>query len=483
MSLSKSPASRILCCSLAAVLLALPLWAQKEKELEKGLAQLEAASPAFAAGLKDFDAGRLAQAEKAFAACLAKFPEHAYAHYYLANILYGRGVLPAALSQMELAMAQLDLMKTLGERIDQRKMDKLGAVQHSLDAMWEAAAHSAEPCRNRRSIEWDKREAQDESLETARAAAEKAAAFTRLKAQYTYFLGNILFRLQRVPDAFRRYEEAVRIDPRHADAYNNLIAICYVARQYEVARTLFEQAERQGLDESLNLELKERLFQALGRPTTGILFEDIAGDTADSPAVRRFALAYQPEPAGASKMYVNAYVVHDPRTRDAVLVDPGVKDDRIEAFIRDQGLAVRAILSTHGHPDHVGAVGSYASLLQAPVYAADAEAGRPAGRLKDNDTLDFGGLHILALQTPGHTRDSLSYLVGKLLFSGDTLFRGDIGRVASDGASGRDEALAAMIKVIRARLLTLPDDTVVCPGHGRTTTIGKEKTDNPLLVR
>lgn len=476
----------LLACFIAVACLAAPLRAQKANDLEKALDKLGTSSASFAAGMREYDAGRTDKAEAALTGCLAKFPEHAYARYYLANILYRRGDFSAALAQMEPAIAQLDLMRALGERADQRKTDRLGAVKHSLDAMWESAGHSSEPCRNRRSIEWDKREAEDESLKAERAAAEKAAAFTRLKAQYTYFLGNILFRLQRVPEAFRRYEEAVRIDPRHADAYNNLIAICFVARQYDVAKTLFEQAERQGLDESLNLELKDRLFQALGRPTEGILFEDIAAETEDGPAVRRFALAYQPDPAGMSKLYVNAYVVYDPRTRDAVLIDPGIKDDRIEAFIRDKGLAVHAILNTHGHPDHVGANGHYATLLRAPVYAADVAGGRaatPEGRLEDNKTLDFGGLRIRVLRTPGHTRGGLCFLAGKVLFSGDTLFRADIGRVEAPSGSGGDEALAAMIKTIRAELLTLPDDTVVCPGHGRTTTIGNERATNPLLAR
>ena len=472
---------------LSIVGLGVALAGQTPSDMDKAFEKLKASSAAFAAGLKDFEAGRTDKAEAGFSSCLAKFPEHAYARYYLANILYGRGEFPAALKQMELSVNRLDLMKALGERADQLKAEKLGDVQRSLDAMWESAARSEQPCRNRRSIEFDKREAQDESLKAETAAAERAAAFTRIKAHYTYFMGNILFRLQRVPEAFRSYEEAVRLDPRHADAYNNLVAICFVANQYAAAQAFLARAEGQGLDESLNLELKGKLFKALGRHTEGILAEDIAAGPGDALRARRFALAYQPEPAGgASRLYVNAYVVYSPQTADAILVDPGVKDERIEAFVRDRGLRVRAIFNTHGHPDHTGANRMSSDLFQVPVHAfegADAGAAVPDRRLKDGDLLPFGGLEVRVLHTPGHTRGSLCYLVGPILLSGDTLFRGDIGRVEAPSGAGGDEALTAMVKVIRAKLLTLPDETVVCPGHGRTTTIGNEKTRNPLLAR
>lgn len=474
-------------CFFAAILIVAPLLGQKDDDLDKALSKLGAASPSFAAGLRDFAAGRLDKAEKAFAGCVDKFPSHAYARYYLANILFLRRDYAASLEQMELALAHLDLMKVLGERAEQRKIAKLGELRASLDAMWEAADHTSEPCRNRRSIEWDKREVENEAFQAEKAVAEKEAAFGRVKAHYTYFLGNILFRLQRTPEAFRRYEEAVRIDPRHADAYNNLIAISYIARQYAVAQAFLEQAERQGLDESLNLELKERLFKALGRPVEGILFEDIPVPEQDALRVRRFALAYQPEPVGTLKIYVNAYIVFSPRTRDAILIDPGAKDARLENFVREQGLNVRAILNTHDHFDHFGADAFYAALLRAPVFAPATACRRlpqaPDRFLRNDEVLEFDGFRVRVVQTPGHSPESLCFLVGKVLFSGDTLYRGDIGRVEHEESVRRDEALAAMIKVIRAKLLTLPDDTVVCPGHGRTTTIGNEKADNPFLAR
>ena len=460
---------------------------QKEDDLDKALKKLDSASASFAAGLKEFNAGRLDKAEEDFRSCLGKFPEHAYAHYYLANIFFLHRNFPASLNQMELAMAQFDLMNALAGRADKRKIEKLDALQDSLDVMWDAADRTSAPCRNKRSIEWDKKLAENEAFQAEKAAAEKTAAFTRMKAHYTYFLGNIQFQLQKIPEAFRCYEEAIRIDPRHADAYNNLIAICYVARQYDAAQAFLEKAERQGLDESLNLELKERLFKAMGRPTEGILREDVSVKDPARLGVRRFALAYQPESAGSPKQYVNAYVVHNPESREAILIDPGVEDPRIGDFIREKGLKVRAVLNTHDHRDHIGADAFFAKLLRAPVFAPKDDAryfqSPPDRLLKDADVLEFDGLSVLILQTPGHTEGSLCFLIGETLFSGDTLFRGDVGRIGIENGKKRNEVLAAMVKTIRAKLLSLPDDTVVCPGHGKTTTIGAEKANNPLLAK
>ncbi len=460
---------------------------QKEDDLDKALKRLNSASASFATGLKDFNAGRLDKAEEDFRSCLGKFPEHAYAHYYLANIFFLHRNFPASLSQMESAMAQLDLMNALAERADKRKIEKLDSLQDSLDAMWDAADRTSAPCRNKRSIEWDKKLAENEAFQAEKAAAEKKAAFTRMKAHYTYFLGNIHFRLQNIPEAFRCYEEAIRIDPRHADATNNLVAICYVARQYPVAQAFLQKAEEQGLDESLNLELKERLYKALGRSTEGILQEDVLAKDPDRLGVRRFALAYQPEPVGSPKLYVNAYVVYNPASRTALLIDPGVEDSRIGAFIQDKNLKVMAVLNTHGHRDHRGANAFFAKQLQAPVFVPKNDAREydtPPGRLlQDGEVLELEGLTIRILHTPGHSEGSLCFQIGDILFSGDTLFRGDVGRIGIENGKKRNEVLAAMVKTIREKLLVLPEDTIVCPGHGKTTTIGAEKANNPLLAK
>lgn len=123
----------------------------------------------------------------------------------------------------------------------------------------------------------------------------------------------------------------------------------------------------------------------------------------------------------------------------------------------------------------------------APIFAPRDEARQyaaaPDRLLKDGDILEFGGLTLKVLQISGHTEGSLCFLVGGALFSGDTLFKNDIGALGAEDARRRGEARKTMIRAIRAKLLGLPEDTLVCPGHGKTTSIGAEKANNPALTK
>jgi glyoxylase-like metal-dependent hydrolase (beta-lactamase superfamily II) len=164
-----------------------------------------------------------------------------------------------------------------------------------------------------------------------------------------------------------------------------------------------------------------------------------------------------------------------------------VEDPRIEEFVRENGLSVKAVLNTHSHADHTGANGFYSKKFKAPVFAPRDEARQyaaaPDRLIKDGDNLEFGGLTLQVLQIPGHTEGSLCFLAGGAVFSGDTLFKNDIGALGVENAKKRGEARKAMIRAIRADLLGLPDDTLVCPGHGKATTIGAEKANNPALTK
>jgi glyoxylase-like metal-dependent hydrolase (beta-lactamase superfamily II) len=374
-------------------------------------------------------------------------------------------------------------MKALSARAEDRKTKQHDAIKLALDEM----ADSTTSCRDSRSIEMVQQQLDVEEFNAEKAAAHREEMFGRMKAHYVYFLGNILFQLQRVPEAFRRYEEAVRLDPRHADAYNNLIAICYLVREFATAKAFLDKAEEQGLDESLNLELKEQLFKALGRPTEGILHEDLSVEGPARLGIRRFALAIRSERSAGRRLYVNAYILYSPGSREAVLIDPGAEDPRIEEFVRENELGVKAVLNTHSHADHSGANGFYSKKFEAPLFAPRDEAryySPPPDRLlKDGDSLEFGGLTLQVLQIPGHTEGSLCFLAGGAVFSGDTLFKNDIGALGVENAKKRGEARKAMIRAIHANLLGLPDNTLVCPGHGKATTVGAEKTNNPSLTK
>jgi hydroxyacylglutathione hydrolase len=203
----------------------------------------------------------------------------------------------------------------------------------------------------------------------------------------------------------------------------------------------------------------------------------------------------------------NCSIIGDPETREALVVDPGDEAARILEVLAKHALTVKAIVSTHAHIDHVGGLRKIQEATGAPVLMhgddmelyshLDAQAAwigmRPPDPvsvdqlLREGDTLRWGRFQANVLHTPGHTRGSISlYLAagnndaaaaqpGKLL-AGDTLFAGSIGRTDLPGGS-----LEKILRSIHQKLLALPDQTVVYPGHGRITTIGQERATNPFL--
>jgi glyoxylase-like metal-dependent hydrolase (beta-lactamase superfamily II) len=185
---------------------------------------------------------------------------------------------------------------------------------------------------------------------------------------------------------------------------------------------------------------------------------------------------------------VNSYLVCHPPSRSAVLIDPGACDERFAAVAAELGVQVRMILNSHGHLDH--SAGDRACREQFNARLAVPAADRPlydeAGSadtvdlwLRDGQTLTCGGFAIRVVATPGHTAGSVCFLIGGQLFSGDTLMAGTVGRVP--GGKNEEKALQALVRVIRKKLLVLPADTPVWPGHGRHTTIGEETLLNPFL--
>jgi hydroxyacylglutathione hydrolase len=212
----------------------------------------------------------------------------------------------------------------------------------------------------------------------------------------------------------------------------------------------------------------------------------------------------------------NCSILGDPETREAVVIDPGDEVDRILAVIAKHDLKVRAILNTHAHIDHVGGLRKLHEATGAPVFMhrEDLELYRHLDRqaqwlgirppataevdqfLREGDTVRWGGYEARVLHTPGHTQGSVSlYLpfeeaagernarkpaaAGEIpwLFAGDTLFAGSIGRTDLWGGS-----MPAILNSIQEKLLALPDETIVFPGHGPATTIGEERETNPFLT-
>jgi len=174
----------------------------------------------------------------------------------------------------------------------------------------------------------------------------------------------------------------------------------------------------------------------------------------------------------------NCYVVSCTQTRQTVVIDPGDDPTKIQRQLGS--LPVQWIVFTHAHPGHVGAKDAIKSATGAPtaMHLADATAQlKSADRyLVDGDSLPFGRFSLQVIATPGHTPGGLSFRVGNHLFTGDTLMAGRIGRVDLPGSSPQQMAIS-----LQARLLALPDNTVIYPGHGANTTVGTERISNPYL--
>ncbi len=193
----------------------------------------------------------------------------------------------------------------------------------------------------------------------------------------------------------------------------------------------------------------------------------------------------------------NAYLVVDGETRQALLIDPGLESEGIYNVILEEGLELCAIVNTHGHFDHVCGNAFFKAKTGAPVLLhQDDEAmlrqaaqqalafgfqvstpPPPDGLLAEGDEITVGGSRMQVLHTPGHTPGGICLYGEGLIFVGDTLFAGSIGR--TDMVGGSYEVLLGSI---RNKLLPLPDETAVYPGHGPPTTIGEERAHNPFLT-
>lgn len=193
----------------------------------------------------------------------------------------------------------------------------------------------------------------------------------------------------------------------------------------------------------------------------------------------------------------NCYLVSNEETKECFLVDAAADSPRLVSYIKEHGLCLKAILLTHGHFDHIMGIDSLVKEFGVPVYAhqeesvllndASVNASAMYGTgytysnavyLQDGQTLELAGITLKVLYTPGHTIGGCCYYWedGHVLFSGDTLFCASVGRTDLPTGSG-----GTLVRSIREKLLTLPDETRVCPGHMEETTIGYEKANNPFV--
>ncbi len=192
----------------------------------------------------------------------------------------------------------------------------------------------------------------------------------------------------------------------------------------------------------------------------------------------------------------NCYILHDEKTKETAVIDPGGDFPELKSYIESNALSIKYIILTHGHGDHIGALKELKDYSGAAVCihkddhemltsksknyselivnkAVEMSADR---LLEDGDVLRLGVSELRIMHTPGHSRGGICVYCEGNLFSGDTLFAGSIGRTDLNGGSF-DEIIAS----IKNKILLLPEDTEVHPGHGSSTTIAIEKKMNPFL--
>ncbi|SFN38238.1 MBL fold metallo-hydrolase [Proteiniclasticum ruminis] len=185
----------------------------------------------------------------------------------------------------------------------------------------------------------------------------------------------------------------------------------------------------------------------------------------------------------------NAYIIVDDTTRDALIIDPGDEGESLVRYLESLKINLKAILLTHGHVDHVGAVDAVREAFSVPVYISEIDMKfieqrkmafgkmkRADSFLREGDEFIFAGKKVEIIETPGHSRGSLSYYVDGLLFSGDVLFQNSVGRTDLPGGN-----MEELLYSIKEKLMKLPGETRVFPGHGPETTLAMEKAFNGYL--
>lgn len=206
------------------------------------------------------------------------------------------------------------------------------------------------------------------------------------------------------------------------------------------------------------------------------------------------AIQYKTLPLGP--LETNCYIVYDDVEKEALLIDPAWDYERIDKALDVLGVTLKFVFLTHGHADHIGALQEVRNHKDVPVYIGKGDVDliansrnnlsmflgkeivitSPEHIVTDGEVINFAGVPFKVIETPGHTPGGLCLYGAGLLFAGDTLFRCSVGRTDFYGGDSH-----VLVSSIEEKLMKLPDDTVVLPGHGPATDIGYERRNNPFL--
>ncbi len=210
--------------------------------------------------------------------------------------------------------------------------------------------------------------------------------------------------------------------------------------------------------------------------------------------LERFAHGWLPDDVGLSRwkelraittagdgMTVNAFLVWDPATRDAALFDTGFDPAPIIALVRESGLTLRHLFITHSHGDHIAAIGPLRQQFPDIALHSASRHAPAAQRLTPGATFAVGALQVAFRETPGHAEDGITYVIDgwpggapAVAVVGDAIFAGSMG-------GARDQLALARAKVLE-HILSLPAETLLCPGHGPLTTVAQERANNPWFL-
>jgi hydroxyacylglutathione hydrolase len=215
---------------------------------------------------------------------------------------------------------------------------------------------------------------------------------------------------------------------------------------------------------ALILNLKTDALVALGKKSW------YPKDSDNVPGLASFTTAY-------GDVTVNSFLVWDPKTNQGAAFDTGADCSDMAKFAAEKGIKVQMILLTHTHPDHIADLARLKSVTQAAAFVCKLEAIDGAETFEVNRKFTVGPLKIDTRQTSGHSRGGVTYVVSglpnRIAVVGDSMFASSMG--------GGGVSYADALRNNREQILTLPDDTILCPGHGPLTTVGEEKQHNPFF--